>query len=271
MEMTTMSKTANNTQDRAGLSRRTLLRLAPLTLGLRGARGQTPAPPEPGPDSELIYRNPLASESDIAGFRMEGQAKVTFVEGRMRLENALDPASGQAANFVFWCPQVFPASVEIAWSFRPVREPGLAMLFFSASGVEGKDLFDPSLPARTGIYDQYHSGSINALHVSYFRRKWPEERAFHTCNLRKSRGFHLVVQGADPIPSVPDVQGAFRIKLLKKESLVRFSINDLPIFEWVDDGRSYGPALTGGRIGFRQMAPLVADYFDLVVRNIDRL
>ena len=151
------------------LSRRDCLRFAPLAVAERLA-AQNPA---------ALYRNPLAAESDVRGFRLEGEARVTFVNGRMRLENARDAAGGQASNFVYWCPEVFPDNIEISWEFRPIREPGLCILFFAAAGTGGKDLFDASLPRRTGEYEQYHSGSIDTLHVSYFRRRYPEERAFH--------------------------------------------------------------------------------------------
>lgn len=184
----------------------------------------------------------------------------------MRMENARDAAEGQASNFVYWCPNIFPDNIEITWEFRPIKEPGLCIFFFSAVGI-GKDLFDPSLPKRTGEYEQYHSGAINTLHVSYFRRRYPEERAFHLCNLRKSKGFHLVAQAADPIPSVEDVTAPFRIAVVKKGPMVRFSMNELRLFEWIDDGKTYGPVLGGGRIGFRQMAPLVGEYGNLAVRE----
>ena len=32
------------------------------------------------------------------------------------------------------------------------------------------------------------------------------------------------------------------------------------MFKWVDDGQTYGKLSGGGKIGFRQMAPLVAEY-----------
>ena len=57
---------------------------------------------------ELIYDNPLSSTSDIEGFRMEGDAAITFPNGRMRMENRRDPGEGQAANFVFGVPKIFP-------------------------------------------------------------------------------------------------------------------------------------------------------------------
>ena len=143
------------------------------------------------------------------------------------------------------------------------------MLFFAASGRHGEELFAPWLPVRSGEYQQYHSGAINALHVSYFRRKYPEERAFHTCNLRKSFGAHLVCQGADPIPDVVDAQSPYRLELTKRGREIAFAINGLPIFRWMDDGQSYGPLLGGGKIGFRQMAPLVGEYANFKVYVLD--
>jgi hypothetical protein len=216
---------------------------------------------------DTLYENSLTDPTDVVGFRLEGDAAVTFPQGRMRMENRRDPGEGQAANFVYWCHEDFPSDIAVSWDFWPVREPGLCILFFSATGAKGEDLFDPGLAERHGEYNQYHSSDINALHVSYFRRMFEDERAFHTCNLRKSFGFHLVSQGADPLPSVPDATPPYHLQLVKCGQHVIFSINDLEIFDWVDDGETYGPLLDGGKIGFRQMAPLIGEYANLVVRE----
>jgi hypothetical protein len=213
----------------------------------------------------LIYNNPLASPADVESFRMEGDAAVSFPLGRMRLESVRGAEEGQKANFVYWCPDTFPSELAVEWDFRPIREPGLAILFFAAKGRGGEDLFDPRLAARSGEYEQYHSGELNAFHISYFRRRWPEERRFHTCNLRKSFGFHLAAQGADPIPGVADAEGPYRLLVVKQAEWIRFFINGLPIFEWEDDGSAFGPHLTDGKIGFRQMSPLIAEYANLKV------
>jgi hypothetical protein len=220
---------------------------------------------------QLIYENRLASADDVKHFRMEGEAAVSFPLNRMRMENKLDPELGQKANFVFWCPVDFPDHIAISWDFWPIREPGLCILFFAATGIHGEDLFDPRLAVRTGIYSQYHSGDINAYHVSYFRRKEKDERTFHTCNLRKSRGFHLVAQGADPIPSVGDAEGPYNIKVFKYGGEILFAINDLTVFHWIDDGVAYGKPLGGGKIGFRQLSPLIAEYANLKVHAIEPL
>lgn len=214
---------------------------------------------------QLLYHNPLHSVEDIVGFRMEGEGAVSFPLNRMRLESALCEEEGQKANLVLWCPEEFPPDIAVAWEFWPLREPGLAILFLAASGQGGIDLFDPSLTPRTGEYEQYHHGEMNALHISYFRRRWPEERSFHTCNLRKSYGFHLTAQGADPIPGVADTKGPYQMLVIKQGARVAFMVNELEIFTWEDDGESYGPLLGGGKIGFRQMAPFIAEYANLRV------
>jgi hypothetical protein len=200
----------------------------------------------------------------------------------MRLESLLDPgpdsdpAANQRANLVFWCPEVFPDNIRISWEFTPLREPGLAILFFAASGKEGRDLFDPSLAPRNGPYNQYHHGDIHALHVSYFRRRYVTECSFHLCNLRKSYGFHMVAQGADPIPPVAHAKGPYRLTVIKRGPDTVFRIGslnprdpDLEVLRWRDDGKTFGPLLRGGRIGFRQMAPLVAEYANLTVEALD--
>jgi len=214
---------------------------------------------------EPVYHNPLACESDLEDFILEGQAIFTFPKGRMRMENALSSTQGQKANYVLWCKKDFPADVCIEWDFLPIREPGLSIMFFAAKGRNGEDLFDPSLQKRTGEYPLYHHGDINAFHVSYFRRKEPDERAFHTCNLRKSYGFWLVAQGGDPIPDAAECTVPYRMAVVKKENSVTFYCNDLALFHYEDDGVSCGPLLTDGKIGFRQLAPMIGEYANLNV------
>lgn len=217
---------------------------------------------------KLLYENSLRSEYNIRSFIMEGNARVTFPNGRMRMENVLDVEEGQKANYVFWCPVEFPADIRIEWEFLPIREPGLCMLFFAAGGKNGEDLFDTRLMKRTGEYSQYHHGDINAFHVSYFRRKEEEERAFHICNLRKSYGLYLTAQGGDPIPDVSDVKEPYLITVEKKGQQIVFLINGLEIFRFVDDGRTWGPFLGGGKVGFRQLAPMIGEYANLRVFSI---
>lgn len=220
---------------------------------------------------ETLYENPLASAADVAGFGLEGEAATSFPLGRLRIENVLDPSLGQGSNFVFWCPVTFPADIRISWDFWPLREPGLAMLLFAARGRKGEDLFDSSLAERTGAYDQYHHGDIDAYHVSYFRRRGflAEEQGMHLTNLRKSYGFHLVAQGADPIPSVVHAVPPYRIELTVCGGEISFAIAGIPTFRWRDDGGVGGPPLGAGKVGLRQMAPLIAEYANLRIDRVE--
>ena len=109
-----------------------------------------------GGDLVLIYENKLTSKEDIKDFILEGEAEITFPQGRMRLENKLAAEEGQKANYVLWCPEEFPSDIMITWDFYPIREPGLCMMFFAAKGKEGKDIFDSSLQKRTGEIGRAH-------------------------------------------------------------------------------------------------------------------
>jgi hypothetical protein len=218
---------------------------------------------------ETLMHAPLAHADEIDTWKAEGSPVISFPQGCMRLENSLDADAGQAANYVLWLPDQYPGDIQVSWDFRPIREPGLAMFWCRANGRDGRDLFDPALAKRDGRYRQYFDGDIDALHASYFRRKQADERRFHTCNLRKSKGFHLVCQGGDPIPSVGDVDGWYRIQVTLCGPVVQFAIDDLVVYEWRDDGVSYGPVNDRpGYIGFRQMAPLIAEYRNLLITSI---
>ncbi|KAM6516410.1 hypothetical protein FALCPG4_014593 [Fusarium falciforme] len=211
---------------------------------------------------KLLYRNTFDSSDAVADWVPEGPVNATINNHTLELSGA----GGIDDHFVFWAPEVFPDRIRITWEFTPINEPGLAMFFFGAASVAGGSIFDKNLAPRNGSYPQYHSGDIRTLHASYFRRRWPEERAFHLANLRKSPGFHLVSQGADPIPSVEDTQGAYyKVEVIKDKRDVRFSVNGLLLFEWEDVDRSTGPVVRDGRIGFRQMNPLVGRYRNLEV------
>lgn len=206
---------------------------------------------------KLLYRNTFNTSDAVSTWIPEGPVNATISNNTLQLSGA----GGIDDHFVFWVPEVFPDRIRITWEFTPINEPGLAMLFFGAASLTGGSIFDKGLAPRNGTYPQYYAGDIRTLHASYFRRRWPEERAFHLANLRKSPGFYLVSQGADPIPSVVDTGGAFfKVEVVKGKRDVSFSVNGLLLFSWEDLDRSTGPVIRSGRIGFRQMNPLVAQY-----------
>lgn len=218
---------------------------------------------------KLIYDNPLQQATDVRGWVAEGGINQSFQEGLI-LASSKDASFGDHAHFTYWLPEVFPKNLQIEWEFLPIAEPGLCMMFFSALGKNGESIFNENLAKRDGFYPQYHSGDLNAYHISYFRHKHPGERAFRTCNLRKSAGFHFITQGGDPLPDVKDATDFYQMKIMKRNGLIQFYINDLAIFSWQDDGQEFGPVLEKGYIGLRQMAPMVAKYRNLKIYDLDQ-
>jgi len=214
-----------------------------------------------------VYRNPLASPADTSGFRLEGSAGISFPERRMRLSSVLDPSLGQAANYVYWCDTEFPSDVLIEWDFTPLSQSGLCMMFFAARNCSGGSVFDAA--ERNGKYNQYNNSDINTFHVSYYRMipVLNDGEKLRTCNLRKSKGFHMAAQGGDPIPDLANCKPPFRISILKHGPLVAFYVDKILSFTY-DDDEAFGPRLGGGNIGFRQMSPMIAEYANLTVYTI---
>jgi len=218
---------------------------------------------------ESIYKNPLSCKGDVQNYVLEGEAELTFENGRMRMKNKLDHNLGQIANYVLWCDVEFGDCVAYTWDFYPVSEPGLCMFLFCGQGINGEDLFSDKLAPRNGVYDQYNKGDINVLHLGYYRRLGEELRSFHVCNLRKSYGFNLVSQGADPMANVIDAILPYKLILIKHKKDVLFAVNDLTVLEWEDDGKKFGPIYTKGKAGFRHQSPMVAEYANFEVFNCE--
>lgn len=222
--------------------------------------------PNEGPSRRLIYGNALTSDADVGGWTLEGSARVSFDDRALNIENTRPPEDGQAANIVFWSDVMMTGAVDIEWEFRALREPGLCVLLMFADGLQGRDLFSPELAPRAGIYEQYIRGDIRNIGLSYFRRRFPSERAFHLCNLRRNPGFELLDQAADPLPSVIDwpADTFYRMRVRKTDHLLEFFINDLPLMRTSGNFGAYA----SGYLGFRQMAPLIGEYRNLAIYQL---
>jgi hypothetical protein len=90
--------------------------------------------------------------------------------------------------------------------------------------------------------------------------------SFHFLRERCARKACVAGRQGRPGASSSGARKPYRIKVIKFGALVSFSIgyNDsvVDVFSWEDDGETYGPVLNGGKIGFRQMTPLIAGYSD---------
>jgi len=83
---------------------------------------------------KLLYQNRLEREEDIKDFLLEGEANISFADGSMVMKNRLDASSGQKANYVLWCPEVFDDNIVIEWEFQPMSVPSIPATFERATG-----------------------------------------------------------------------------------------------------------------------------------------
>ena len=69
------------------------------------------------------------------------------------------------------------------------------------------------------------------------------------------------------------VQKPYRLKVIKCGARLSFHMGYgaewITSFSWKDDGETFGPMLGNGKIGFRQMTPLIAEYSDLVMHKVE--
>lgn len=196
---------------------------------------------------ELLYSNTLSDPESMKNWSMEGIGCVEFRDGWMEIYSP-----SEKYHHVYWCPVTFPASFIAEWEVQNLKtDAGLCIVFFSALGKNGEDIFNPAFPERDGTFSQYtKSSQFNCYHISYYANG-KDKPGREISHLRKNSGFHLVYQENPGIPTKSEA--IHKIKLIKADSRILMYVDDRKIIDWTDDGKKYGPVLHEGKIGFRQM------------------
>ncbi len=196
---------------------------------------------------KLLYSNSFSNESDVKDWKMEGNGKVEFINGIMHMYSPQE-----SSHHVFWCPYDFPGNFIAEWDAQNYEtDAGLAIVFFCAKGLNGQSIFDSSMPKRsTGVFTDYTKGAMNCYHISYYANA-KDDAHRETANLRKNKGFHLVLSGERGIPV--ESLSLHHLKLIKYEGKIQMFVDDRKIIDWTDDGVTFGKILEDGKIGFRQM------------------
>lgn len=199
---------------------------------------------------------------------LEGPGRAWTENGSLRIESDT-PAKG--GHVVLWNTRKFPENCLLQFDVSPTNsDNGLNIVFFGAQSRDGNDVFDLSLPKRDGVFKNYHSGALDAYHISYWacdsdnggtRRR--------TANIRKNRGFQLVSCGSDNIAGKG--VGPHTVQLLKFDGRILLETANQLSAVYFDDGETYGPVLKDGQIGLRQMGHTHrASYGSFVVYKITK-
>lgn len=197
-------------------------------------------------NGELLYSNSLSSNKDTIGWQMEGEGRIDFDNGWMKMFSPKENG-----HHVFWCPEEFPDNYIAEWEVQNLNtKVGLCIVFFSAKGLKGESIFDTSLPKRDGTFNQYTKSAIHNYHISYYANS-KDHLGRETAHLRKNKGFHLLQKKEKGIPILS--QAIHKIKLVKFEGKIQLFIDERKVIDWLDNGKKFGKILQGGKIGFRQM------------------
>ncbi len=195
---------------------------------------------------KLLYENLFSSKEELKDWKLEGPAVIEFEDNWMHMYSP-----DEKGHHVYWCPEDFPANFIAEWELQNMEiDAGLCIVFFSAKGKKGEDIFDPSLKPRDGVFKKYTKSDINNYHISYYANG-KDKRAREVAHLRKNAGFNKVLVGEPGIP-VHSTE-IHKVKLVKNGNHITMRIDGREIINWLDEGKKYGPVLGGGKIGLRQM------------------
>ncbi len=194
----------------------------------------------------LLYENSFSKPEKVDDWVMEGPGKLEFKDGWMHIY-----APDEKWHHVFWCPKDFPGSFIAEWEAQNLEtDAGLCIIFFAATGINGEDIFDSSLPERDGTFKYYIKDKLNSYHISYYANT-PNRPDRGDSHIRKNTNFHLVQTGEEGIST--NSEKIHKMKLIKDNDHIVMYVDDRKIIDWTDDGEEYGPVHQEGKIGFRQM------------------
>lgn len=194
---------------------------------------------------------------------VEGWGGVEIRDGKLHVAPSSFDSTGkpksvetsQRSHMVVWNQRIFPADFLLEFEMSPSGSTsGLTIVLFCATGKNGEDLFDLSLPPRRADYRTYHSGAIANYTDSYWSRNTEEESL--TNRLRKNPGFKLVAEG--PSLTTGPTEVTHRIRILKFNAHVEVEINGKVVIKWDDPEKPLG----AGRIGLRSMEGVTMVSYD---------
>jgi hypothetical protein len=172
---------------------------------------------------------------------LEGKGTAEIQEGQLALRE--DPES---KGLVLWLRKDVPDSMSLEFDVSFSNNRGIGVFFLAAQGLDGEDILTEQ-PARTGAYGEYTKGNMNCYGASV-HRFFPDGRQNDGCNLRRNAGFHIVHHSEyDPVTVAGRM---YHVAIRKTGARIQMWVDGQLLHDWTDDG-THGPALRGGKIGFR--------------------
>jgi hypothetical protein len=184
---------------------------------------------------DASFDNQALDMDDI--WQLEGTGTATIENGHLVLQE-----DSGGIGVVLWTQADWPSDVEFAFDLSFSNNRGIGVFFFAARGTQGEDLFETSTP-RTGEYEEYIRGEINAYSLS-LHRYFPDGKNNPGSNLRRNAGFNLL-QTASPDP-VLEANRGYHVVIRKEGGAIRVEVDGEVTHDYIDED-----PLGAGKIGFR--------------------
>ena len=164
--------------------------------------------------------------NDIRNYFLQGKEKPVFTGGHFNLWNRKIRTT---ENFA------------LEFDFTPLSPAPLHMFLFCASGLQGENIFDASMPPRYGLGEELMY-DMKTYRLSFFH---PSRKK---ANLRRAPGKVMIAQGVD-VTAPEDWRQTSHCRIERINGTIRFLINGKESFSYKDE-----KPLTGNQWGFRLMA-----------------
>ena len=169
--------------------------------------------------------------------------KVAQAELGTGAEQYYEKGKFKGGHIVLWNKQKTPDNYVVEFDLQHHSPMGLFILFFSADGLNGKDLFSKELKPRNGIFNQYVRGDNQSYHISTYT---PHRG---TANLRRNPGAHRLKTTKDLASMTPS--SSFKYRLIKWGNRFQYYLGDQLQMDYTDTSES---PLGSGYAGLRLMA-----------------
>ncbi|MHC4916541.1 MAG: DUF1961 family protein, partial [Planctomycetota bacterium] len=210
------------------------------------ARGKAAAARLIEPRGKVLYEEKF---ENLEAWRHEGRGRMVLdaeEKGAMRLE-IVGSGQGKAGSQAF-CTLDFPHRVAVEYEVKVLTTKGLILNFVAMRGAKGEDMFDPKMPKREGIFNDYvRNPLLRSYHFSISRYG---DKGRHTgvSNSRRNPGVHLMSQGPD---LCKETGKWYRVRLVKDGPHLQLGVNGELAHEFTDPLELETPVPDGGKVGFR--------------------
>ncbi|MBN1782269.1 DUF1961 family protein [bacterium] len=191
-----------------------------------------------GYDTRCIFTENFTGTSPK--WRMEGAGHIqTGTDSTLTVRPVSD-----TLGTVIWLEKDIEGDFLLEYQVAFLDTSGMHILFISAAGNDGKDLFDLKLP-RTGAYDTYTHGNVRNYQVS-MHSYTNEGRHMPQSRMRKNPGSILLSHlGMDPCKS----HRQYIIDFVKTGNRLQLYVDGVPVHD-VKDKASRQNFYEDGKIGF---------------------